>query len=171
MVGIVLRVRHNVAGKNPRHIVLKVDYRIHETVEETGGQQQVAVIGKNGRFSEQAAAQGYTRRIKLRQMHLDHVVLRYQPGGDPAKGRRDDAFADTHHDGNPEDFHAIHAFPARQGRVILCSHDGDLMTAFGEGTCQPFGIDCETTGMRTVIGKYCEDFHAGTAADFTPSRA
>jgi len=159
VIRVILSISYDVIRQNPGHVVLEFDDQIDKAIEETGRQAQVAVISQHGGFAEETGAEGHARRVELRQVELDHVVLPDQFGGDQAEGRGDNALADAHRYRHADDAHAIHHFFARQGLVVLRRHHRDLVTAPGKGACQPFGVDGQAGGVGTVVSEDGEDFH------------
>jgi hypothetical protein len=140
-----------------RRVILEI--RVDKAVEESGRQEQVAVIGQHGRLSEKASAQGHTGRVELRQVHLHHIMLCYKLCSDPAECRRDHTFTDPRRHGYTDDLHTVQSFFEQQGWVILRGHHCDLMPSFDEGTRQPLSVNGQPRRMRTIVGKNCENFH------------
>ena len=159
MVGIVLSVGHDVIRQDPRHVVLKIHHGVDNAIESTGRQKQVAVIRQHGRFAEESTAQGNAGRVKLREVQLNNIVLRDEFGCDPTECGRNDTFADTCRHRHTDDLDTMDGFYKRQGRVELRGHHGHLMSAFGKGTREAFGIYGQPGSVRAVIGEDGQDFH------------
>jgi hypothetical protein len=151
VVSVVLGICHDVIREQSRHVVLEVDDRVDDAVEESGRHVEVAVIGEDGGFAEQAGTEGHARRVELREVELNHIVLRHQFGGDQPEGRSDDAFADADGDRDAEDADTVHRLLARQGRVVLRCHHRDLMAAAHKGARQTLGVDGESRSVRAVV--------------------
>ena len=159
MIGIILGIRHNVIRQDAGHIVLKIHDGVDKPVEKTGRQEQVTVIGEHCRSPKKTAAQRHAGRVKLRQMHLNHVMSCSQFCGDPPKGGSNHAFADASCDRHTDDLYPVQGLFEQQRRIILRGHHRDLMPAFDEGPRQALGIDGQARGMGPIVCQNCEDFH------------
>jgi hypothetical protein len=159
VVSVVLRIRDDVIREQSRHVVLEVDDRVDDAVEKSGRHIEVTVIGEDSGLAEQAGTEGHAGRVELREVELDHIVLRHQFGGDPAEGWGKHALADA--DGNryADDLHAIHRLLAGQGRVILRGHHCDIVPAAHKRPRQSFCIDRKPRSVRAIIGENGQDFH------------
>ena len=117
------------------------------------------MIRQHGGFAEKATPKSHARRIELRQVHLDDIVLPDQFCRDQPKGRRNDAFAEAEGYRHADDAYAIHHFLAWQRFFILRGHHGHFVPAFGKCPRQPLGVDGQARGMRTVVGENGQYFH------------
>ncbi len=80
MVGVILSICNNTIRQQRCRIVLKLHHQIDEAIEQARRQEQITVIGQDGRLAKKTGTQGHPRRIELRQVQVDHIVLPHQLG-------------------------------------------------------------------------------------------
>lgn len=145
--------------KNPSRVIHQVHDEVDKAVEESGRQQQVAVIGEHGGLAEESSAQRHAGRVELGQVQLHDIVLSHEFCRDPAERGRDDSFADANCNRYADDFHTIQRFFARKRWVILRGHHGHLMPALDERARESLRVDGQPRCVRAIVSENSENFH------------
>ena len=146
-------------GQQSGQVVLEIYYCVDQSIEQARRELQVAMVCQHGRLAEETSAEGYSGRVELWQMHLDDIVLPNQFGSNPAKSRRDDAFAEAEYHWYTDNLNTIQCLLARQGLIILGGHHGHFVAALRKSPRQSFGVNGKTGCVRAVVGENSENFH------------
>ena len=153
MIGVVLRVRHNMIGKQGCGAILHMHHGVDNAVEKSGRQQQVTVIRQDRQLAQQTCAISKTGRVELRQMHLHHIVSGYVLPGQRAQSRHEHAFADPQRHRCAEDMYTVARFLRRRRRVEVGGQHGHFVAARGKSLGQPFGVNGQARCMGAIVGQ------------------
>ncbi len=141
VLGKILGIGHGGLGQTPGQIVADKDDLVHDAIEPTLGQLQVAVVGEDHRPAGQASQQAQQTGLELGEMDADDIVLADEPPGQKGKGGHDDALAHAEQHRRADHAHAVDHLLGRQGRVVARGQHRDLVAPLGQGCRQAFDID------------------------------